>query len=101
MVTLKIKEARSLSEKICGLMFVSKPYNFSFETRYGIHTFFLKFPIDVLILDQENIVVSYKEHILPYRFFFWYPRYRKVIELPAGTIAKKKITIRTKCVLER
>ena len=63
------------------------------ETRFGIHTFGLKYPIDVLILDNGNKVVFLKKNLMPWRIFLWNPIYDKVLELPQGTIDKKKIKI--------
>lgn len=50
------------------------------ETRWGIHTFFMKFPIDVIVLDDNNQVVKVKKNLRPWRVFFWNPRYYKVVE---------------------
>ena len=56
-----------------------------FETRWGVHTFFVKEPIDVLILDEKDVIQSIKKNLKPWRFFFWNPTYYRVIELPKGT----------------
>lgn len=57
------------------------------ETRWGIHTFFMKFPIDVMVLDNKNKVVKIKRELKPWRLFLWNPKYYKVVELPAGKIS--------------
>ncbi len=91
MVKLFVKEAKNLKEKIQGLIGKNKPYALMIRTRFGIHTFGLKFPIDVLILSNENKVVSIRENLRPNRIFLWNPAYEKVIELPQGTIEEKAI----------
>ena len=63
------------------------------KTHFGIHTFGLKFPIDILILNNNNKVVSIKENLKPNKIFLWNPIYEKVVELPRGTIEKKAIKI--------
>lgn len=93
MVELKVKRAKNIKEKVRGLIGKKKPEPFMFETRFGIHTFGLQFPIDVLILDSRNRVVRLKTELNPQRFFFWNPIFKIVIELPSGTIQKEKITL--------
>lgn len=61
-----------------------------FKTRYGIHTFFMKYPIDILILDNKNRAVMLRERLLPNNIFLWNPIFSTVIELPAGTIQNSK-----------
>lgn len=92
MVALKVKELKSWRKKIVGLIGKEKPENVLIRTRFGIHTFFLKFQIDVVILDNKNKVVDAKM-IKPNRIFFWNPVYDKILELPARTIKEKKIKI--------
>lgn len=95
MITLKIRKLDYWWEKSVGLLGKSKPENIIFLTRFGIHTFGMKFPIDVLILDAENKVVSIKDSMKPNQIFFWSPKYNKVVELPAGMIQKHKIKKKT------
>lgn len=91
MIVLIVKKARNLKEKVQGLIGKDKPEALMIRTRFGIHTFGLKFPIDVLILSNENKVVSIKENLKPNKIFLWNPLYEKVLELPSGTIKKNKI----------
>ena len=57
----------------------------------SIHTFFMKFPIDILFVDRKNRIIALyenvgKNHILP---IHWNSLY--VIELCAGQISAKNI----------
>jgi len=83
---LKVKEVRNWKGKILGLIGKDKPQTLLIRTRFGIHTFGVKFPIDVLVLDDNFKVVGVKKNLLPNRFFFWNPLYDKVLECPKGTI---------------
>lgn len=85
--------AKHIKNKHIGLMGAKKPYPVFFKTRFGIHTFFLKFPIDVLILDENNRVVKMAQNLKPNSIFVWNPKYSKVVELPAGAISKNKILV--------
>jgi uncharacterized membrane protein (UPF0127 family) len=88
------RDAENFVEKTVGLMFEEKQKALILHTHFGIHTFFMRIPVDVFILDDENIVVSIKENLKPYRFFFWKTKHNKVIEAPAGTAKKSKTELR-------
>jgi len=53
----------------------------------GVHTCFMRFPIDVLELDADGLIVDCAPALRPWRIRL--PRWRSVsvLELPAGTIA--------------
>lgn len=53
----------------------------------SIHTHFMRFPIDVLYVSRENIVIALDEAVAPWRFGRIHRGARYVVELPAGTIA--------------
>lgn len=91
MLKLKVKKLKNLKDRVIGLIGKEQATPVMIETRYGIHTFFLKFPIDVLILDDQGKVEVFKESLSPNRIFIWNPRYRTVLELPEGTIKKYNI----------
>ena len=80
---LRIKRLNEL-EKFVGLI-KFKDTGLLFETRFGIHSFFLKELIEVIILDEKNIVKKIK-FLKPNRIFIWNPLLTKVLELPKGSI---------------
>lgn len=98
MTTIKVKKLNGI-EQIKGLMFLNKAENVLLQTRFGIHTFGLRFPIDVLILDNNNRVVKIKKGLKPNRIFLWNIKYDKVIELPNGEVNKNKIETGTSLTL--
>ena len=51
----------------------------------SIHTFFMRFPIDVVFVDSELVVRKVADKIGPWRFS-WACGARHAIELPAGTL---------------
>ena len=53
----------------------------------GVHTFFMRYPIDVVFLDRNNRVLAMLEGLKPQRISRLVPASRGVIELPAGTVA--------------
>jgi len=97
---IHVKEVTSLWEKSQGLLGSKKPHPLLLRTRFGIHTFGMKFPIDVIILDKENRVVALRKNVKPNRLYFWNPMYNTVLELPLGTIEEKKILLQTSVEIE-
>ena len=85
------KIVSSFLDKNLGLLKKSNPRSLLFKTRFGIHSFFLKESIDVVVLNKGCKVVKVYENLKPNRIFFWNPIYDTVLELPKGTIRKSKI----------
>jgi uncharacterized membrane protein (UPF0127 family) len=56
----------------------------------SIHTFFMKFPIDVIVLEENLIVAKVKKELEPYRLLIGPISGRYVLELPTGTILRSK-----------
>lgn len=89
---IKVYKARNIFEKTFGLMFRNKVYPLYFETRWGIHTFFVRREITILILDASNKIVKIKK-VKPNRIYFWNPKYKKVLELPKGFLSPRVIKV--------
>lgn len=85
--------ANSLFQGIFGLIFYKKPIGMIFRTHFGIHTFFMRYAIDVLTLNKRNKVIAIKVGLKPNRIYFWNPTYSTVVELPEGNIEKSKTEI--------
>ncbi|MFH0864014.1 MAG: DUF192 domain-containing protein [Candidatus Gottesmanbacteria bacterium] len=100
MILLKVKALHSFIEKSVGLIGQKNIYPIYFTTRFGIHTFGMKSPIDVLILDSNKQVVKMIHSLPASRLFFWPPQYKDVLELPPGTIKEKGIKISEKVALD-
>ena len=93
MITLQVREALNIVDKIIGLIGKKDFQPLLIRTRFGIHTVGMRVPIDVMILDNKNKVVSFRKNLSQNKLFFWNPKYNTVIELPFGFIEKKKIAI--------
>lgn len=52
----------------------------------GIHTLGMRYPIDVLFLRRDGVVIRCERALPPSRFVPWVRRAHHVIELRAGTI---------------
>ena len=53
---------------------------------HGVHTFAMRFPIDVLYLDHERIVIHMEQELKPWRMAAIRVRATSVLELPTGTV---------------
>jgi len=57
-----------------------------------IHTLGMRFPIDVLFLNADNIILA-AESLKPWKISKRHPGASKVIELPAGTISESGLAL--------
>lgn len=91
-----IEIARSLLKKGVGLMgrknFGTKQGLLLTETT-AVHTFFVRFPIDLAFLDKNLQVVKIVENLKPWSISPLAWKARHVLELPAGTIAKNSLEV--------
>lgn len=92
-------EAKSLMDQTLGLLKYKTPTAMLIKTRFGIHTFFMKNPIDVIVLDKQNRVVKIKENLKPNQLFFWNPKYETIVELPVSVIEESQTQIGNKVTI--
>ena len=59
----------------------------------GVHTFAMRFPIDVVYLDRERFVIHLEEELKPWRLAAIRIQATSVLELPIGTIRESKTTL--------
>ncbi len=51
----------------------------------GVHTFFMKFALDLVYIDKKNVVRKTVANVAPWRLSMCLPAH-SIVELPAGTI---------------
>lgn len=100
MITLKVKVANSFIKQVKGLISQENITPILFKTRFGIHTFGMKVPLDILVLDNDYRIVKIKEKLVPNHFFFWNPYYQIIVELPLNTIVLQGMKVGDKVKLE-
>ena len=81
--------------KFIGLMFSIKQkkdlvFKFDKEKIISLHMFFVFYPIDVLFLDKNKIVVDKKENFKPFTFYKSKRKAMYAVELPHGTVKQTK-----------
>ncbi len=93
MISIHVTVTKSSKEKIIGFIGRNTAEPLLLKTRFGIHTFFLRFPIDVVILNKECIVKKIKVNLKPNSIFVWNPQWNNVLELPQGYVQKHNMKI--------
>jgi len=93
----KIKVVRNFFARFKGLMFSKEPQPLVIEfpqssgIKAPIHTFFVKFPIDVIFLDTNFKVVDFIENLLPFKLYISQSLAKYLLELPQQTIKSSGI----------
>ena len=78
---------------LIGRIFLQPDSGLWLEPCSGIHTFGMRFPIDVLFLSKEMRVLCLFKHVRASRFCGPIWRARTAVELPAGTIEAKSVEV--------
>ena len=69
--------------------------------RQSIHTFFLRFSIDVIFLDSNFFVIEICQRLKPWRIHRPKMDVSYIVELQAGTIFRKNVKIGHKLTLHK
>ncbi|MFZ5800489.1 MAG: DUF192 domain-containing protein [Candidatus Omnitrophota bacterium] len=83
--------ARDFKSRLVGLLGRSPLNPFSamvFPRCNAIHTFFMRFAIDVLFLDGKGAVIGKIENMSPFRITPFFLSAATCLELPAGVIQR-------------
>lgn len=86
-----IEVAKSFFSKLTGLIFKKNlkiGQGFLIENCSSIHTFWLRFPIDVLFLDKNNKILHVITNLKPFRITPFIKGSVKVLEIKAGEIKR-------------
>ena len=87
----RAERARSYWARLRGLMFrrsLPADGGMVIEPNGSVHTFWMRFPIDVVFVDRQNRVVGIVHAMPPNRPYAGARKARRTIELPAGAIAR-------------
>ncbi len=88
---MKIKNANTFIKKLKGLMFIKEfDYILKFKTN-GIHTFFMKTNIDVLLTDKNNKILYIYKNIKPNKIILPKRKVKYTYEMPVNYIKNIKI----------
>jgi len=101
----KVELADTLWRRFRGLMFRRNFEALFFKLpksrRQSIHTFFLRFFIDVIFLDPNFFVIEIYQRLKPWRIHRPKVDVSYIVELPAGTIFRTNVKIGHKLTLRK
>jgi len=91
-----VRMARTFWSRFRGLMFTSEFRTgtaLHIQPCQSIHTFFMRYSIDVLYLDSNLRVIAVEENVKPGKFGRIHSKASSVIELPIGKVYETKTEI--------
>lgn len=83
-----IRVCKSYFDRLKGYMFQKKPRDpaLLFSPCNSIHMFGMKFPLDVLFLDESYLIIKRVNNLLPRKIVLPVRGARMAIEAPIGTL---------------
>ena len=88
---MEVKEAKTFTQKLKGLMFQKKfDYILKFKTN-GIHTFFMKTNIDVILTDKNGKIMYIYRNLKPNKIILHKKGVKYIFEMPINYLNNKKI----------
>lgn len=81
--------AESLLSRMIGLMFKEKligAEGLMIDPCRSIHTFFMRYNLDIVFLSRDNRVIKIIRNLKPWRITWIYFRATKTLEMPAGRL---------------
>ncbi len=100
----ELKIADDFFSRLIGLMFKNKMVGFDgllIKQCNSIHTFFMRYALDIVFLNKEMKVVKVIENIKPWRMTLMYFKSSQVLELKGGTLnnrLKKEDQLEIVCI---
>lgn len=92
----RIEVASTFFQRLSGLIprkSLEKGHGLWITPCSSIHTFMMRFPIDVVYISETGFVIGTEEHLLPNRVGKRHTNVAHVLELPAGAVKEKQINI--------
>jgi uncharacterized membrane protein (UPF0127 family) len=91
----KVRVATTLKDRLIGLLAtpnIARGDGLWLKPCTSVHSFFMRYPIDVIFLDAENRVLR-QTTMVPWRLSRWVPRAASVLELSAGEAGRAYVGI--------
>lgn len=103
-ISSSIRTSYFFHKRLKGLMFDSHlPVEEAMHIKpcHSVHTCFMRFPIDVVFVDESLEVVAIEEYMKPFRFGKPVPSAQSVFEFAAGTVKEKELYVGQKLLLKQ
>lgn len=87
----KLRVAQTHWSRLCGLMLADSTafgagHGLWIVPSHGVHTFAMRFPIDVVYLNADRIVVYMEQNLRPWRIAAVRKQATSVLELPGSSL---------------
>jgi uncharacterized membrane protein (UPF0127 family) len=91
-INIEIKVAKTFFNRFLGFMFKKNAnYALLFKNCRSVHTFFIRFNIDVVFLDKENKVIKIVKNLKPFRIVLPIKNSFSILEIPSNAVTFKDI----------
>jgi uncharacterized membrane protein (UPF0127 family) len=81
---MKIVKADNLFLRFSGFMFKKNPdYALLFENCKSVHTFFMRFDLDLIFIDKNGLTAEIKKNVKPWRVIFPVKNAVSILEIPS------------------
>ncbi|GHT72557.1 hypothetical protein AGMMS49950_11070 [Endomicrobiia bacterium] len=100
-IKLKIKviKAETFWQRFSGFMFKkSSPHAILFCRCNSVHTFFMRFNLDIVYLDKENKIVKIIKSLKPFRIALPVYNTVSILEIPSNKNISKELTVGKKLI---
>ncbi|MDR3125438.1 MAG: DUF192 domain-containing protein [Endomicrobium sp.] len=86
-INIEIKVAETFFSKFFGFMF-KKNVNYAllFKNCRSIHTFFMRFNLDIVFLDRKNKVIKVIRNLKPFRVVLPIKNSFSILEIPSNIV---------------
>jgi uncharacterized membrane protein (UPF0127 family) len=89
LVATNVQVANNPYTRVLGLMFKPNMNGMGgllLNPCNSIHTFFMRFPIDVVFISKDDVVIKVIRSMAPWKMSWIYFKARKTLELPSGSL---------------
>jgi uncharacterized membrane protein (UPF0127 family) len=84
-INIEIKVVETFFSKFLGFMFKKNvKYALLFKNCRSIHTFFMRFNLDIVFLDKENKVIKVVRNVKPFRVVLPIKNSFSILEIPSN-----------------
>ena len=91
-----VKSAKKISHRMIGLLkhsHLPQDEGLWILPCHSIHTFFMRFSIDVVFLDDTHKVIDLYHSLRPYKLSRFVPKARSVIEMSSGILHQYNVKL--------
>jgi len=95
-IATEVKPAYSFMKRLRGLLFTSslpRQSGIHIQPCRSVHTYFMQYPIDIVYLDANQIVVGLEQSVAPGKCGSHVPMTYSVLELASGRIEELGIEL--------